>query len=69
MIVVMGDRSMGILMEPDGHHTLSFIWGLEMGTNNEVKRISFFKGLNLLSKITSSNIMMVGDSSLIINTP
>ena len=56
----------GVLFEPDEVHESLYSWGLEEDTNNIVEYLSLWKGLFQFHAHGISEIIVIGDSRLII---
>lgn len=57
------------IIDLGGKQEYKYAWGTCTATNNEAEPLATFQGLKLLSQCMENKIPIIGDSSLIINTP
>jgi len=59
-------RGGGILLDPDGLTELAYSWGLGVGTNNIAEALALWQGLQQSLRLRRHNLVVFGDSKLII---
>lgn len=57
------------IIDVGGKQEYKYVWGTCTMTNNEAESLAIFQGLKLLSQCMENKIPIIGDSSLIVNTP
>jgi ribonuclease HI len=68
-------KQRGITFNPNGNQDVSYEWGLGVVSNNQAKALVLSQGIKILDSRRIKNIIIVGDSSIIIklmskmNTP
>ena len=58
-----------VILDPEGKHETTFEWGynLEVVTNNQAEAHTLYHGLIILQGLNIKNVMVLGDSSLVID--
>jgi ribonuclease HI len=56
----------GVLLNPDGQLELSYAWGLGVETNNRAEALALWQGLNQAISKKVKDLVIIGDSKLII---
>jgi ribonuclease HI len=56
----------GVIYDPKIIERTSFTWGLDQSTNNQAKVLTLYMGLKLIISDECKEVMVIGDSKLII---
>jgi ribonuclease HI len=62
----VGGGGGGVFFDPDGTNKLYFAWVLRHSSNNQVEALVVLKGLELIITEKYKDIVVIGDSKLVI---
>jgi ribonuclease HI len=57
----------GVIYSPGGHIRTTFSWSLGIASNNQAKAYALYKGLNLAKSQGIEDLLIIGDSGVILN--